>query len=114
MTTGAGTSSTIEQRIGNGGSLIIGGNANIGTGPVVSGFVDVRGSGLTSTTGKIIFRGNLTFGNGYGQMDNTSFIGEVYFDAISSQNITVSPTYACGFKSNKVILGLTNSPTVNL
>ena len=114
MATGAGSSSTIEQRIGNGGILTVGGNANIGTGPVVSGFVDVRGSGLTTTTGTIVFRGDLTFGDGYGSIDNTSFIGDVYFDAISSQNITIAPNYACGFKSNKVILGLTNLPTVNL
>jgi hypothetical protein len=114
MFTGANSNSQIEQRIGNGGSLIIGGGASIGTGPVTSGFVDIRGSSLTSTTGTIVFRGNLTFGDGYGQLDNTSFIGDVYFDAVSSQNITIAPSFACGFKSNRVILGLTNTPTVNL
>jgi hypothetical protein len=114
MDIGSGSSSRIEQRIGNNGSLVIGGNASIGTGPVTSGFVDVRGSGLTTTTGTIVFKGNLTFGDGYGQLDNTSFIGDVYFDAQSSQNITIAPSYACGFKSNRVILGLTNTPTINL
>ncbi len=116
MSTGGGASSMIEQRIGNGAILTVGGNASIGTGPVTAGFVIIRGSGGAGviTTGVLTFKGNVSMGDGYGTSSaSTSNFGKVIFDGTSTQTVSTGATYGFDFQTNYVQIGNINSPAVS-
>ncbi|MCE2713438.1 MAG: T9SS type A sorting domain-containing protein, partial [Cryomorphaceae bacterium] len=117
MTTGAGGSSEIQQYIGNGGSLVVRGNANIGTGPVTSGYVMLRGyqsGALANVTGTITFYGNVSVGDGYATSSpQTSNVSKVIFDGSGTQNVSTGATYGFDFQTNYIQIGSANTPTVS-
>jgi hypothetical protein len=110
----SGNANTVcELRIGNGGSVVINGDASFGTTGSTAGFVAINGSGLAATSGNLTFKGNVVFGDAYGNTSSTAFINAVYFDG-TSQSITTAPSYSVAFTANTIQIGNANTPTVTL
>jgi len=105
------SSTTTRVRIGNGGSIVINGNANLGNTGSSAGFVIVDGSGGVTSTGTMTFKGNVSFGDAYGT--GSSSIGTFFFDGTGTQSISTGPTFLIGFPGH-VQIGNANSPTVTL
>ncbi len=105
-----------ELRIGNSpGALVVNGNSFLGNTGSVEGFVAIRGSGAGITTGKVVLKGNLTWGDGWESIgQTTSNIGTLVFDGSETQTLTTSPTYSIAFQASAITIGSINTPTVVL
>ncbi|MHB8401938.1 MAG: hypothetical protein ACYDCN_07975, partial [Bacteroidia bacterium] len=102
----------VSLRVGNGGSIIVGGNAYLGDNTNTLDYVEVNGSGSASSTGTLTFKGNVTFGLTY-YPSTTNTIGKLIWDGTGAQTIYTNNTYVPLLNANCQI-GNANMPTVTV
>jgi len=115
-TTGAKTGTTSYTEFMSAANMYISGAVNIGNSGTCPSYIGAYGT----STPSFYFYGNVTFGNGIGGTNyalNGTASPTYYFDAISSQTLTMSATntlYNTQICFPNMVVGYANTPTLTI
>lgn len=109
---GGGTNTTLSLRVGNSpGAYVLNGSAIFGNNSNTSSKIGFTGSAAGTTTGTVMFKGDVYFGAVYTLL--TGNISKYIWDASSSQTIYTNANNNV-YLNGTCQIGSTNSPTVTL
>jgi hypothetical protein len=103
----------LSLRVGNGGSIVVGGNTYLGTNGNTNSWIEFMGSGGgANSTGTVTFMGNVTFGATYAPI-TANKIGKMIWDGTGSQTIYTNNSRSPLLNASCQI-GNVNTPTVTV